>query len=52
MQVDDGANLLQLLTNPDSASGHVTLLDIGSNNVSNDQADFGSIFSNPMVDGR
>ena len=52
MQVEDGDNLLQMLTEPDPASGSVTLLDIGSNNFSTDQADFGSIFGNPMADGR
>ena len=52
MQVEDGDNLLQMLTEPDPASGPVTLLDIGRNNVATDQADFGSIFTTPMADGR
>ena len=52
LQVEDGDNLLEMLTEPDPASGPVTLLDIGSSNVATDQADFGSTFSTPMADGR
>ena len=52
MQVEDGDNLLQMLTEPDPASGPVTLLDMGNSNVSTSQADFGLIFSKPMADGR
>ena len=52
MQVEDGDNLLQMLTEPGPASGPVTLLDMGNSNVSTSQADFGSIFSKPMADGR
>ena len=52
MQVEDGEELLHLLTDPSLVSGAVILLDIGSGNIATDQAMFGSGFSAPMADGR